>query len=239
MIMVDTKGILNRDRKDIWSAQGRICRQVAPVPDHQRRGARRAASPKPWTAPTWSSPWPSPARHVIQPEWIAQMAKDAIVFACANPIPEIWPWEAEEAGARIVATGRSDFPNQVNNSLGFPAIFRGALDVRATTITDEMCIAAAEALAGAARRRHGPDCILPTMDDTEVFAREAVAVGMKAQEQGIARSSLTADELFDHAAAMILRSRRCTEAMMETGLIVKPPEVVGILGKLVKLVGLE
>ena len=65
----------------------------------------------------------------------------------ANPMPEIWPWEAKEAGAQIVATGRSDFPNQVNNSLGFPAIFRGALDVRAKTITDEMCFAAAEALA--------------------------------------------------------------------------------------------
>ena len=63
------------------------------------------------------------------------------------PIPEIWPWDAKEAGLRIVATGRSDFPNQVNNSIGFPAIFRGTLDVRATTITDEMCIAAAYELA--------------------------------------------------------------------------------------------
>ncbi|MCK5582549.1 MAG: NAD-dependent malic enzyme, partial [Elusimicrobiales bacterium] len=66
------------------------------------------------------------------------------VFVTANPIPEIWPWEAKEAGARVVATGRSDFPNEVNNSLGFPGIFRGVLDVRATSITDEMCIAAAE-----------------------------------------------------------------------------------------------
>ena len=75
------------------------------------------------------------------------MAKDAIVFACANPVPEIWPWEAKEAGAAVVATGRSDFPNQVNNSLGFPGIFRGTLDVRARTITDEMCFAAAQAMA--------------------------------------------------------------------------------------------
>jgi malate dehydrogenase (oxaloacetate-decarboxylating) len=75
------------------------------------------------------------------------MAADAVVFACANPAPEVWPWEAKEAGARIVGTGRSDFPNQVNNSLGFPGIFRGVLDVRARTITDEMAMAAAEALA--------------------------------------------------------------------------------------------
>ena len=100
------------------------------------------------------------------------MAEDAIVFACANPVPEIWPWEAEAAGARIVATGRSDFPNQVNNSLGFPGIFRGALDVRAKTITDEMCIAAAEALAAAAPDGGlNPECILPTMIEWEVYAQ--------------------------------------------------------------------
>ena len=84
---------------------------------------------------------------VLLPEWIKTMAKDAVVFVCANPVPEIWPWEAKEAGAAVVATGRSDFPNQVNNSLGFPGIFRGTLDVRAKTITDEMCFAAAQALA--------------------------------------------------------------------------------------------
>jgi malate dehydrogenase (oxaloacetate-decarboxylating) len=166
-----------------------------------------------------------PGPGTIKPEWVAQMAPDAVIFACANPVPEIWPWEAAAAGARIVATGRSDFPNQVNNSLGFPGIFRGALDVRARTITDEMCIAAAEALAGAAPDAGmNPEHILPTMIDWEVYAREAVAVGMKAQEQGIARVALSADELFGQASEMILRSRRLTEMMMETGLIAQPPE---------------
>lgn len=165
-----------------------------------------------------------PGPGTIQPEWVSAMAEDAILFACANPVPEIWPWEAEAAGARIVATGRSDFPNQVNNSLGFPGIFRGALDVRARTITDEMCIAAAEALAGAAPDGGmNPDCILPTMVEWEVFAREAVAVGMKAQEQGIARLTVDEDTLFKHAADMILRSRKLTTVMMETGLIAEPP----------------
>ncbi|MDO9066616.1 MAG: NADP-dependent malic enzyme, partial [Chloroflexota bacterium] len=92
-----------------------------------------------------------PEPGTIQKDWVASMAKESIIFAMANPIPEIWPWDAKEAGARIVATGRSDFPNQVNNSTGFPGIFRGTLDVRAKTITDEMCIAAAMELAKVAQ----------------------------------------------------------------------------------------
>ena len=99
----------------------------------------------------------------IQKDWIRAMAPDPIVFVCANPMPEMWPWDAKEAGAAVVATGRSDFPNQVNNSVGFPGIFRGTLDVRAKTITDEMCIAAAVELAkvaedkGLQRRLHHAD----------------------------------------------------------------------------------
>ncbi|MDZ7814764.1 MAG: malic enzyme-like NAD(P)-binding protein [Planctomycetota bacterium] len=106
----------------------------------------------------------------MKAEWIKDMAKDPIVFVCSNPQPEIWPWEAQEAGARIIATGRSDFPNQVNNSLGFPGIFRGTLDVRAKTITDEMCIAAAKAMAEIAEKKGlHEEYIIPTMDDWEVF----------------------------------------------------------------------
>ena len=157
---------------------------------------------------------------VIKPEWVATMAKDAIIFACANPVPEIWPWEATEAGARIVATGRSDFPNQVNNSLGFPAIFRGVIDVAAKTITDEMCIAAAEELA---RCKEGDglreDAILPTMDDREVFPREAAAVGLKAIEQGVARKIMTKDELIENAARIISRAQKETKTLMEHGVI--------------------
>ena len=150
------------------------------------------------------------------------MNKDAIVFACANPVPEIWPWEAEEAGARVVATGRSDFPNQVNNSLGFPGIFRGALDVRATTITDEMCIAAAVELARCAEDKGlSDDYILPHMDEWEVFPREAAAVAVKAVEQGVARRGTTHDEEFERASAIIQRSRAITQTMMDEGFIVE------------------
>jgi malate dehydrogenase (oxaloacetate-decarboxylating) len=161
---------------------------------------------------------------VIRPEWVRGMAKDPIVFACANPVPEIWPWEAEEAGARIVATGRSDFPNQVNNSLGFPGIFRGVLDVRARSITEEMAIAAALELARLAEERGIDESrILPRMDEWEVHARVAVATAMKAQELGIASVSAGADELYRKAADTIRAAREQTRVLMREGSIPEPP----------------
>ena len=162
---------------------------------------------------------------VIEKSQIEGMGSDPIVFVCANPIPEIWPWEAKEAGAAVVATGRSDFPNQVNNSLGFPGIFRGALDVMATTITDEMCIAAATELAKMAEEKGlDAECLLPTMDDWEVFPREAVAVGQKAIEQGVARIKMTPEQAFSTAEKIIRRSREQTQCMMREGFIPQPPK---------------
>ena len=161
----------------------------------------------------------------IKPEWMKAMAKDAIAFTCANPIPEIWPWDAKEAGVKVVATGRSDFPNQVNNSIGFPGIFRGTLDVRARTITDEMCIAAAYELARCAEEKGiSEDYILSTMEEWEVFIREAVAVGMKAIEQGVAREKLSRDELTKQAERIIRQSRETTTYLMKAGLIPPAPE---------------
>jgi malate dehydrogenase (oxaloacetate-decarboxylating) len=141
-------------------------------------------------------------------------------------VPEIWPWEAAEAGAYVIATGRSDFPNQVNNSLGFPGIFRGTLDVRATTITDEMCIAAAMEIARTASDKGlTREYIVPKMSEWEVFPREAVAVGLKAIEQGIARIKPTRQELMETAERMIRRSRRMTAHLMKSGFIKNPPKV--------------
>lgn len=163
-----------------------------------------------------------PGPGTILPEWVAGMNKEAIIFPAANPIPEIWPWEAKEAGARIVGTGRSDFPNQVNNSLVFPAIFRGVLDVQATTITDEMAVAAAREVALFAEERGiDEDNIMPTMDEWEVFPREAVAVARKAQEQKVARLNLSADELYRQAEAKIRHAREMTQVLMDKELI--PP----------------
>jgi malate dehydrogenase (oxaloacetate-decarboxylating) len=165
------------------------------------------------------------AGGIIKPEWIGTMAKDAVVFACANPIPEIWPWEAKEAGARIVATGRSDFPNQVNNSLVFPGIFRGALEVRARTISDEMAIAAAMELAACAEER-GIDegNIISTMDEWEVVPRIAVATAIKAQEQGLAQLRKTGDQIKEESAARIRTVREGLRLLMKEGLIPAAPE---------------
>ncbi len=220
--MVDSRGILCIDRKDLESKKEafqekwRLC-QIT------NAEGRRGGIPEALEGADVTVALSSPGPGTIKPEWIERMNKDAIVFACANPVPEIWPWEAKEAGAKIVATGRSDFPNQVNNSLGFPGIFRGALDVRATTITDEMCFAAAEALSAQIGDKLDEDHILPDMDDWEVFPREAAAVAMKAQEQGVARLQRSYDELFAFASKMIKRSRDQTQLLMDQGYILAPP----------------
>ena len=220
--MVDVNGMLNKKRKDfeMRKAEFKDAWKYCNITNAEgREGGIPEALKGVDVAICFSQSGPG----VVQPEWIKTMAKDAIIFACANPIPEIWPWEAKEAGAAVVATGRSDFPNQVNNSLGFPGIFRGTLDVRARTITDEMCFAAAEALANHVGNQLGPDHLLPTMDDWEVFPREAAAVAVKAQEQGLARIPMTYDEEFENAKKIIARSRNLTRMMMEEHFIAAPP----------------
>ena len=151
---------------------------------------------------------------------VRAMNRDAIVFACGNPIPEIWPDDARAAGARIVATGRSDFPNQVNNALVFPGLFRGVLDVQASAITDEMALAAAHALASAIpRERLADDRILPRLDDPVLAADVAAAVGGAAQRQGLARVPWDAPRLHANALAVIAQARAATAALIESGTI--------------------
>lgn len=225
IIGCDSKGILHPEREDIarrrveFVDKWRICQQSNA---QERRGGPADAMRGADVCIAASRPGPG----TILPEWVAGMAEDAILFACANPVPEIWPWEAKEAGARIIGTGRSDFPNQINNSLGFPGIFRGVLDVRATTITDEMAIAAAEELAHCAEEQGlSDDHIVPTMDDCEIFVREAAAVGVRAQEQGMARLSLSHEELLTKARDIILQAQELTRFMMEQELIPRVPEM--------------
>jgi len=222
IIAVDSKGILHKNRGDRELLQAKykekwhLCEITNPkeikgdIPEAMK-GADVVISA--------SKPGPG----VIKKEWVKSMAKDAIVFAEANPVPEIWPWEAKEAGAKIIATGRSDFPNQVNNSLGFPGIFRGALDIRATKITDEMCIEAAKELAKVAED-HGlsEDYIIPNMDQWEVFPREAVAVGTKGIEQAVARIKAPAQERFKRAEEIIKKSREEVQLLMKEGFIIDP-----------------
>ncbi|MFA7564006.1 MAG: NAD-dependent malic enzyme, partial [Candidatus Neomarinimicrobiota bacterium] len=166
-----------------------------------------------------------PGPYVIKPEWIKSMADKAIVFACANPIPEIWPHAAKEAGAFIVATGRGDFPNQVNNSLGFPGILKGALIVRARKITDSMAIAAAQALADFAEKRGiTPDNIIPKMDETAVFPSEVAAVAKQAVQEGIARRIITAESAFQQAEVDIQTSRAMFQTLIKESFIKELPE---------------
>ena len=128
------------------------------------------------------------APGALTKEMVQTMAKDAIIFACANPTPEIFPEEAKAGGAKVVATGRSDFPNQVNNVLAFPGIFRGALDVLASDINDEMKIAAAYAIAGLVSDEDlCPDYVLPAAFDPRVGPTVAKAVAKAAKDSGVAR----------------------------------------------------
>jgi malate dehydrogenase (oxaloacetate-decarboxylating) len=128
------------------------------------------------------------APGAVSVEMVKSMAKDAIVFACANPTPEIFPDEAQKGGAKVIATGRSDYPNQINNVLAFPGIFRGTFDVRASDINEEMKIAAAKALAGLISDEElSPDYIIPKAFDPRVGKVVAAAVSEAAIKTGVAR----------------------------------------------------
>lgn len=128
------------------------------------------------------------APKMVTPEMVKTMNKDAIIFACANPTPEIFPDEAKAGGARVVSTGRSDFPNQINNVLAFPGIFRGAFDVRASDINDEMKLAAADALAGLISDEElNEEYIIPKAFDPRVGKAVAKAVAEAARKSGVAR----------------------------------------------------
>ncbi len=221
--VVDSKGILHKKRSDIearkteYTDKWKLCNITN---SEARKGgiAESLVGADVCIALSKSGP------DVIQKEWVTKMAKDSIVFICANPVPEMWPWDAKEAGAAIVATGRSDFPNQINNSLGFPGIFRGTLDVRAYTITDEMCIAAATELAKLAEENGlREDHIMPTMNEVDVYPREAAAVAMKAIEQGVAKfTNVTYKQEYDTAKKIIFRARGLVNDAMAIGYIAMP-----------------
>ena len=233
IIMVDSKGILNRERIELEEEYHAKWQIALKTNSEGRTGGLKEAVKGADVLIAMSTPGPG----VIPKEIVSAMADDAIIFACANPIPEIWPWEAKEAGARIVATGRSDFPNQVNNSLGFPGIFRGTLDVRARMISDEMCIAAANELAKIAEEGGiDEERILPSMSDWEVFPREAAAVGAEAVRQGLARVKATKRELYERAKTIIGHARKSTDVLMREGLIKPLPHSSGKSGAKRKIV---
>ncbi len=219
MYIADSKGILGPHRRDVintykeWWA-------LNTNPDGRVGGIENAVKGVDVII-AMSRPGPG----IVKKEHIKMMNDDPIVFALANPIPEIWPWEAKEAGAKIVATGRSDFPNQINNSLSFPAIFRGVLDVRARTITDEMCIAAGDAIAEFAERRGiSEDYIIPKMDEWELYPYEAATVAVKAIELGLARVKTTWKEEYERAKEIIRTSIEMLNLLMKHSFIKPIPE---------------
>ncbi|UCE92426.1 MAG: NADP-dependent malic enzyme [Methanobacteriota archaeon] len=222
MVMCDSKGTLHNGRDDVREQYKEKWFMCCHSNSEGLVGTDAEAMKGADIVVAASKPGPG----TIKPEWVKTMADDAIVFATANPIPEIWPWEAKEAGAKIIATGRSDFPNQVNNSLGFPGIFRGTLDVKAKTISDTMCLAAVLELAKTAEDNGlREDYIVPTMDEWEVFPREATAVGMAAMKEGLAREKHSREELYNKAEEVIRRARELTKYLMKGNYILPPPKV--------------
>lgn len=221
MVLFDTKGSLNSDREDIradarFYRKWELCQTTNPGKIPTMEEAMKDAD----VLISLSTPGPD----VIKRPWIRSMAEKSIVFCCANPVPEIYPYAAKEEGAFIVATGRGDFPNQVNNSIGFPGILKGALMVRARKITDNMAIAAAHSLAGYAEKRgiHVDD-IVPNMEEASVFPHEAADVAMQAIKDGVARTTITWEEAFQKAKKDIEHSRGLTKSLMEHEFIPHPP----------------
>jgi len=151
---------------------------------------------------------------VVTEEMVRSMADKAIVFACANPTPEIMPEKAKAAGAAVVATGRSDFPNQINNVLGFPGIFRGALDVMASDINEDMKIAAAHAIASLVTDKElNEDYIITNPLNPDVMPYEAAAVAEAAMESGVARRRVNPKDVADNTRKMVAEARRAFKAL--------------------------
>lgn len=220
MAVFDSKGGLHKGRDDIKSKPAfyrkwELCEATNPDKIANIEDAMKDAD----VLISLSKPGPD----TVKPQWIQSMGDKPIVFTCANPVPEIYPYAAKEAGAYIVATGRGDFPNQVNNSMGFPGILKGALLVRARKITDEMAIAAAYSMANFAEKNGiGPDKIMPTMDETEVFAQEAADVAMEAIKNGVARAEMTHEQVFDKTMADIKEARAITDLLMKNNFVKEP-----------------
>jgi malate dehydrogenase (oxaloacetate-decarboxylating) len=224
IVACDRSGTLHRGRADLEAAcetfpdKWRICCESNPG---RVAGGIEAALRGADVCIAFSQPGPG----VIRPEWVRGMASDAIVLACANPTPEIWPQQAREAGARIVASGSSDLPNQVNNSLAFPGVFRGALDVRARAISEGMALAAARALAACARRAGlAEDRLLPGMGEEDAHVQVAVATARAAVAEGLARRALSPAEMESAAIGHIREARALLDALVKAGVVKLPPD---------------
>lgn len=222
MVIFDTKGTLHKNRTDIrddkrFYRKWELCESTNPNCIEVEEEAFKGAD----VLVALSKPGPD----TIKPEWISLMAEKSIVFVCANPVPEIYPYKAKEAGAYVVATGRGDFPNQVNNSICFPAILKGTLLVSASKITDNMAICAAHSIANYAEEKLGieADKIMPTMMDTDMFPAVAADVAMQAIKEGVARKQRTWQEVYDIAKKDIEETHALVDYFQKEGYIQEFP----------------
>ena len=194
-ILCDSRGIISRGRPDLNPAKRAIAESTNP------RNLQGSLADAMAGADVFLG---LSVAGIVTPVMVESMNRDAIVFAMANPVPEIMPDLALAAGARVVATGRSDFPNQVNNVLGFPGIFRGALDVRASDINEAMKVAASRAIAGLVESPT-ESCVIPSPLDRRVVPAVSAAVARAAIETGVARVPLPPEEVAARAEALVRR----------------------------------
>lgn len=223
IVLVDSKGILQPDRDDIDSLMISNPWKYQLALDTNSERIRGDASKAFAGADAVISASKS-VPGTIHNEWIASMNRDAIVFALANPYPEIWPSEAITSGAKVVATGRSDFDNQINNSLVFPGVFRGVLDARARKVDFEVMVTASKTIAGRIEDPQ-PERIVPTMEDWELYPAVAAAVAHKCVEKGYARKADSQASFLKHATEMIESNREAYSRLLSSGFIKKAPEV--------------
>lgn len=220
LVLLDSHGVLHSEREDMdkmmlqnkWKYDLALCTNS----DRVKGGINEAADGADALIAA-SKPGP----HTIHPATLKRMNKDAILFALSNPVPEILPQEAKKAGMKIIATGRSDYPNQVNNSLIFPSIIRGVFDVRSKSIPDEVIIVAAKELADYTNREGtlSENHILPTMMDWEIYSLIASVVGEKCVELGIARLNMTRRQIHDRATHIIEKSKKMITSAQKANLI--------------------
>ncbi len=223
LIMVDSKGILEPEREDMdklminnpWKyelAMKTNGERLKGGAENAFKGADAVISA------SKSDP------NTLKPQWIRSMNPDSIVFALANPDPEIWPDRAVEAGAKVVATGRSDFANQLNNSLVFPAIFRGVLDSRSKGVNFNVMVKASEAIADYIEDPT-PERIVPTMEDLDMFPQVAAEVAYQSVQEGLARVSNSRKGFYSEAKEIIEETRSSYSALLDKGYIKEVPGV--------------
>ncbi|MDR0291926.1 MAG: malate dehydrogenase [Elusimicrobium sp.] len=224
IIMTDSKGPIHKNRKDLeanpnyykqWGlAQKTNAQMIADIPSAFKGADVVVALSK-------------PGPDTVKQEWVRSMAAKAIVFACANPVPEIYPYAAKEAGAFITATGRGDFENQLNNSVCFPGILKGTLLCGAKTITDAMAIAASRAIAAFAEKRGiTPSDIVPLMSETDIFPTVATAVAAQAVKEGVSSTKLTEKEIYNQAKKDIEETQKKYKYLQQENFIKTPPQEI-------------